>query len=234
MMKRDFYLTLGVPRTESPSGIRTAFRELVKRYHPERVGLQGARFFQDIVSAYQALSGPGKRRLYDQGLLHAEGEKRGGSEVIVVDMGRRATSDVPDVLPLLRRFETVCPPFEQLFAQVLRSFTQSEEAPGEPVQSFTIQVILSPEEAARGGVAYIRAPVFYPCTTCGGSGQEWLFLCPSCKGQRMIEEEERVRVQIPPMVRDNTQVEVSLRGLGLHNLYLRLSIQVMTSRQGEQ
>jgi molecular chaperone DnaJ len=95
------------------------------------------------------------------------------------------------------------------------------------VQSFTIQMILSPEEAARGGVAQISVPVFYPCLTCGGSGQEGLFSCSSCEGQRMIEEEESVRVQIPPLVRDDTLVEVSLRGLGLHNLYLRLSIRVM-------
>lgn len=227
MMKKDYYMTLGIPRTESPSGIRTAFRELVKRYHPERVGWRGARFFQDIVHAYQVLSAPEKRRLYDQGLSHAEGKNSGCSEVIVVETERRTRSDVPDVLPLLRKFETVCPPFEQLFVQVLRSFTQSGVSPEEPAQSFTIQVILSPEEAARGGVARIKAPVFYPCPTCGGSGQDSLFSCSSCEGQRMIEEEESVRVQIPPMVRDYTLVEVAMRGLGLHNLYLRLSIRVM-------
>jgi hypothetical protein len=44
----------------------------------------------------------------------------------------------------------------------------------------------------------------------------------------MIEEEESVRVQIPPMVRDYTLIEVSVLGLGLHNLYLRLSIRVMS------
>lgn len=111
---------------------------------------------------------------------------------------------------------------------MLRSFTQSEVSPEEPAQSFTIQVILSPEEAVRGGVAQIRTPVFYPCPTCGVSGQEWLFSCPSCKGQKMLEEEESVRVQIPPLVRDDTLVEVSMRGLGLHNLYLRLSIRVIS------
>jgi DnaJ-class molecular chaperone len=228
MMKKDYYMTLGIPRTESPSGIRAAFRELVKRYHPERVGWQGARFFQDIVNAYQALSGPEKRRLYDQGLSHAEGKSRERSEVIIVDAENRTMSDVPDLLPLLRRFETVCPPFEQLVGQVLRNFTQSGASPEEPMQSFTMQVILSPEEAASGGVAQIRVPVFYPCPACGGSGQDWLFSCSSCDGQRMIEEEERVRIQISPMVRDYTLIEVPVRGLGLHNLYLRLYIRVMS------
>ena len=228
MLKKDYYMTLGIPRTESPSGIRAAFRELAKRYHPERVSWQGARFFQDILSAYQALSRPEKRHLYDQGLSHAEGRSRGRSEVITMDTGNRTRSDVPALIPLLRGFETVCPPFEQLFAQVVRNFTQSGTSPEEPVQSFTIQVILSPEEAARGGMAQIRVPVFYPCPTCGGSGQDWLFSCSFCEGQRMIEEEESVHLQISPMVSDYTLIEVSMRGLGLHNLYLRLSIRVMS------
>jgi len=226
-MKRDYYMILGIPRTESPSGIRTAFHELVKRYHPERVGWQGARFFQDIVNAYQTLSGPEKRRFYDQGLSHAEGKNRIPNDVIVVDSGHRTMLDVSEVLPPLRKFETVCPPFEHLFTQVLRSFMQARVAPEEPMQSFTMQMVLAPEEAMRGGVAQIRVPVFYPCPTCGGSGREGLFSCSYCAGQKLLEEEKCVRVQLPPMVSDYTQVEVAIRGLGLHNLYLQLSIRVM-------
>jgi DnaJ-domain-containing protein 1 len=45
MRKKDYYLILGVSRTESPSGIRAAFRELANRYHPERIGPPGAHFF---------------------------------------------------------------------------------------------------------------------------------------------------------------------------------------------
>ena len=80
----------------------------------------------------------------------------------------------------------------------------------------------------RGRVAQIRVPVFYPCPTCGGSGREGLFSCSYCAGQKLLEEEKCVRVQIPRMVNDYTQVEGAMRGLGLHNLYLRLSIRVMS------
>ena len=86
-------------------------------------------------------------------------------DVIIVDTGHRTISNVPEVLPLLSRFETVCPPFEQLCTRVLRSFTQVGVASEEPMQSFTMQVILAPEEAMRGGVGQIRVPVFYPCPT---------------------------------------------------------------------
>jgi molecular chaperone DnaJ/curved DNA-binding protein len=42
----------------------------------------------------------------------------------------------------------------------------------------------------------------------------------------MVEEEQVVRVQIPPLIRDGTVVEIPLRGLGIHNFYLRLHLRV--------
>ncbi|HEV8716377.1 MAG TPA: DnaJ domain-containing protein [Candidatus Binatia bacterium] len=227
MIKRDYYLILGVPRTESPSGIRAAFRQLAKRYHPERIGSHGARFFQEILTAYQVLTDPEKRRLYDQGLFHAEGRAAEQKGVIIIDSGTQLAPAMPEPIRLLSGFETICPPFEEILEQVLRNFNRTAAPREEPVRSFNVQVVLSPDEAARGGMALIKVPVLYPCPTCGGSGQEWLFPCSPCQGQGMLEEEETVRVPIPPLVRDYTVVEVPVRGLGIHNLSLRLYIRVV-------
>ena len=38
MLRKSYYLTLGVSRYETPRGIRTAFFELIKRYNPDRLG----------------------------------------------------------------------------------------------------------------------------------------------------------------------------------------------------
>lgn len=227
MLKKDYYLILGVSRIESLRGIRAAFRELAKRYHPERIGPQGTRFFQEIVTAYQVLSDPEKRRHYDQGLSHAEGRAATQSEPIFAGSGIHPVPTVPEPMPVLRGFATICPPFEEILERVLRNFSRVGVPLEEPVKSFNVQVILSPTEAARGGMAFITIPVFYPCPACGGSGRDWLFPCPSCQEQGMIEEEETIRAQIPSMVRDYTLIEVPVRGLGIHNLYLRLYIRVV-------
>ncbi|HYS42653.1 MAG TPA: hypothetical protein VEM32_01625 [Geobacteraceae bacterium] len=94
------------------------------------------------------------------------------------------------------------------------------------MEGLNVELLLSADEAARGGVASIGVPVFYPCPVCGGSGRDWLFPCTYCQEQGMIEEEETVRVQIPPLVRDGTILEVPIRGLGIHNFYLRLHIRI--------
>ncbi|MEM5789688.1 MAG: DnaJ domain-containing protein, partial [Syntrophobacteraceae bacterium] len=48
MKKKDYYLILGVSRTESTEGIKAAFRKLAKEHHPDKRGPDGTRFFQDL------------------------------------------------------------------------------------------------------------------------------------------------------------------------------------------
>ncbi len=226
MMTKDYYVILGVARTESTSGIREAFRELVNRYHPERVGPQGARAFQDMVEAYQVLSDPERRKLYQQGLRHAEGSAESQPTPILVGQRLQPESLVPESMSVLRGFQTIQPSFETVFARLLRNFTGIRVPKGERVEGLTVEVLLSPAEAARGGVAPLGVPVFSPCPVCGGSGRDWLFPCTYCREQGMVEEEETVRIPLPPIVREGTILEAPIRGLGIHNFYLRLSIRI--------
>ncbi len=226
MVKKDYYLILGVSRSESPRGIREAFRELAKRYHPDRVGPEGTRFFQEIVEAYEVLSDPEKRKLYNQGLRHTEEQAETRPEVVVSYPRRPVEPLVPEPISVLQGFQTVRPSLEALLERLLRNFTGRGVPKGERLEALNLEVILSPEEALRGGVVPLRVPVFYPCPRCGGSGREWLFPCTYCWEQGMVEEEETVRVRIPPLVRDGTVLEVPIRGLGIHNLYLRLYVRI--------
>jgi molecular chaperone DnaJ len=47
-----------------------------------------------------------------------------------------------------------------------------------------------------------------------------------CDGEGLLEEQETVRVHVEPNVGDGTVMEVPLRGLGVHNFYLRLHIRI--------
>lgn len=228
MLRRDYYTILGVSRSESLSSVRTAFHELARRYHPERIGPRGARFLQELVTAYHVLADPDKRRHYDQGLCHAEGKTEVREEPILAGMQGQEDASLPVAMSPLREFATLYPPTEVTLMAVLRNFVRAETQPDEPMKSVNVQVVLSPDEAARGGIATIGVPVYYPCAVCGGSGQDWLLPCEPCQAQGMVEEEETVRVRIPARVGDYTLIEKPVRGLGLHNLYLRLYVRVMS------
>src|SRR2546429_5749852 len=72
--KQDYYEVLGVPRKASLKDIRTAFRKLARKYHPDlNPGDKSAEEkFKQVQEAYDVLSDTKKRQMYDQFGFDAE------------------------------------------------------------------------------------------------------------------------------------------------------------------
>ena len=85
----DYYVILGVARTAGETAIRSAFRELARRYHPDAGAGSSAHKFREIVEAYATLADPDRRRRYDARLRPA---------VAPLRRVERLTSDRPEPL----------------------------------------------------------------------------------------------------------------------------------------
>ena len=67
MEKRDYYEVLGVAKTASQDEIKSAFRKLAKKYHPDvSKEPNAAEKFKEAQEAYAVLSDEDKRKQYDQ------------------------------------------------------------------------------------------------------------------------------------------------------------------------
>ncbi|HEX4652884.1 MAG TPA: J domain-containing protein, partial [Candidatus Udaeobacter sp.] len=75
---RDYYDTLGVPKTATEDEIRSAFRKLARKYHPDvaKDKKTAEEKFKEINEAYEVLGDPEKRKKYDQ--LGADWNRPGG------------------------------------------------------------------------------------------------------------------------------------------------------------
>eukprot|EP00052_Salpingoeca_macrocollata_P029255 m.293776 g.293776 ORF g.293776 m.293776 type:complete len:1421 (-) comp22961_c2_seq2:174-4436(-) len=66
--RKDYYKILGVPRTASPKEIKSAYRKLVRKSHPDKSDAEDAEaIFMDIVEAYEVLMEEELRQRYDRG-----------------------------------------------------------------------------------------------------------------------------------------------------------------------
>src|SRR3990167_7746124 len=67
MAKRDYYEVLGLKKGASEAEIKSAYRQLARKHHPDIDKSAGADVrFKEIGEAYQVLSDPGKKQSYDQ------------------------------------------------------------------------------------------------------------------------------------------------------------------------
>ncbi|HEY7162920.1 MAG TPA: DnaJ domain-containing protein [Candidatus Binatia bacterium] len=227
MARKDYYLILGISRGENLHGIQQAFRHLAKRYHPDRAGDDATHKFQDIQEAYEVLSDPTRRRVYNHELERDEVRLR---EYPTFFRGPIAPEPlIPERRSVLHDYETIQPGFEPLYERFARNFTDRGVPKSEGLEGLNIDVTLYRDEALTGVVVPLAIPTFYACPDCGGSGREWLFPCFNCQAQGIIEDQRTVNVHIPPLVQDRTIIEVPIQRLGIHNFFLRLHIRIAPS-----
>jgi curved DNA-binding protein CbpA len=90
----NYYVLLGVAQDADPDTIRSAFRALARRYHPDAGSGSSADRFRQILTAYETLNDPNRRGHYDRSLQ----KRRLPNAWIVERLGAHAAPE-----PMLRR-----------------------------------------------------------------------------------------------------------------------------------
>ena len=252
--KRDYYEVLGVSRSASDEELKKAFRRLAKQYHPDANKEQGAEArFIEINEAYETLSDPQKRAIYD----------RYGHAGLNGSSGAAGFGDFAG-------FSSINDLFETFFAGATGTQRRTGTQRGADLR---YDLTISFEEAVFGCQKEIELPRWEACSNCKGSGaqpgtsttrcsscqgtgeirrvQQSIFgqfvnvtmcercrgegkvittPCEKCRGQGRVRNNRRVVVNIPAGVDDGINVrvtgegEVSSRGGTPGNLYVILTV----------
>lgn len=226
MVTKDYYFILGVHRDESAQGIKKAYRKLARRYHPDRAGTRWTVKFQELNEAYEVLSSPEKRRQYNRGLQHAEGFPLRRRQPVVTSPGIRPEPLTPSPASPVRHFVEDLNAPEGFFPRFAHHFTPVGSTGSEIPQAIEIEIVLTPEEAIRGGRIPIEVPSVYPCAYCHGTGLEGVFKCWACHGRGLAVEREMVFLTVPAMVAEGSMLIANLQGMGIHDLYLQARVRI--------
>lgn len=231
-MATDFYLVLGVPASASTEQIKAAYRQRVKELHPDHYGPDTGPF-REVQEAYSNLTDPRRRQQFDSRRSTPPGARRAAPRHADAEpmrdpamTGSAGSSGIPRAYGLNAEFAQFTPSYEELFDRLWSNFTLLTRPKAERVESLTMEVVLSPEEARRGGHVRILLPNRVQCSACGGHGAVGPYQCWECEGAGFITREVPVEVAYPAALTGEYVVQVSLDRLGIGNFYLSVWFRV--------
>lgn len=181
MAKKDYYEVLGVDKNASDAEIKSAYRKLAKKYHPDINKEAGAaEKFKEIGEAYSVLGDEQKRKTYDQ--FGSAAFEQGGSGGSYGDFGSFGGFQSADV------------DLNDIFSDFLGGFgfgggnRKSRPTKG---SDMLIRVDLDFMEAIQGTTREIELEVTDKCPECNGVGGENPRTCSTCGGRGKVVTQAR-------------------------------------------
>jgi len=254
MAKRDYYDVLGVSKSSTPDQIKSAYRKLAVKYHPDKnKGDKSAEEkFKEASEAYHVLSNAERKQNYDS-FGHAAFENSGGgrggfgnfdfsshfSDIFEDFFGegfgggrrsRRSNNRGSDLrydlsITLEEAYTSKKQDIKFSTSEKCDTCKGSGSKPGRDAESCSMC----------GGHGQVRSnqgffTVQQTCPQCSGSGEQITNLCSSCGGQGKKQATKRLSVTIPKGVDDGTRIrlagkgEAGSRGAGNGDLYLFINV----------
>ena len=235
MSKRDYYEVLGIPRGADDQQIKSAYRKLALKYHPDRNpgDTRAEERFKEAAEAYAVLADADKRARYDQ-FGHAGVGRGGGPQ----GFDPTIFGDFSDILGDFFGFGGERRRGGPRRGADLRYDLQLEFADAAAGVETVIQIprleacdrcggtgsagrglAACSECGGRGQVRYQQGPftVARTCGACGGRGQVIRDPCVACRGQGRSERERKLTVKVPAGIATGQQLR--LHGEGEHGTH---------------
>ena len=230
--KRDYYEILGVNRNASEDEIKKSFRRLAKQYHPDANpnDPNAVEKFKEIGEAYQVLSDPEKRQLYDryghnppQGFGDFTGFG-GFADIFEEFFGfggvRAAARRGPQPGAHLKYGLTISLEEAVLGVEKNIEVPRLETCPechGSGAQPGTTP-IRCPQCGGTGEVRRATQSIFgsfvnvTTCPRCEGEGEIVSSPCSTCQGQKRVQVTRKLSVTVPPGIDDGMQIRLAGEG----------------------
>jgi DnaJ-class molecular chaperone len=238
MNYKDYYAILGVPKSAAEKDIKSAYRKLARKWHPDanpENTKAAEEKFKEISEAYEVLGDPEKRRKYDalgsdwqRAARQAEQQRqyrtRYGDNDFGFEYGNAGTgggagpSGFSDF-------------FDMFFSGIGRRQTPHATSFSRRGQDLETTIELSLRDVYDGGKKAVSLQVEDLCPRCHGTGTDAGRLCPQCSGTGRVLTTKKFEVTIPKGIGDGQRIRLAGQGgVGINggangDLYLVVKLQ---------
>ncbi|MDA0836551.1 MAG: molecular chaperone DnaJ [Planctomycetota bacterium] len=230
--KRDFYEVLGVSRDASESEIKSSYRKLAMKYHPDRNpgDAEAEESFKEAAEAYEVLSDSEKRPRYDQygheglrgnssgfhdisDIFSAFGDIFGGGSIFGDLFGSGGGGGRGASLRMEVAIE-----FEEAVFGVKKTVEITRREPCDTCEGSGCKAGTRPRKCSTcGGVGRVRQvqaifQIQTTCPACQGTGEYIKDPCIRCEGAGLAPKRRKIEVGIPAGIEDGTRLRISGQG----------------------
>lgn len=204
ILSEDFYKLLGIEKSASQKEMKSAYRKLSAKYHPDKNpgDKEAQEMFIKINRAYETLTDPEKKKIYDiygeEGLakenqLSEQNKQRGQNAYVEVEVElEELYNGATKSLNIQKNI--VCPECHGTGGKLGKT-TQCPKCQGRG------QVI---EEMDTGmGFSFKMQNI---CNKCGGKGIIFKETCPHCKGRKVVREDKILKVEVEKGMKDGEKI----------------------------
>jgi len=216
MNYKDYYAILGIPKGAADKDIKSAYRKLARKWHPDanpEHPKAAEEKFKEIAEAYEVLGDPEKRRKYDvlgsnwqQAARQAEAQRqyRTRSSEPEFDFNVGGAGEAPSGFSDF---------FEMFFSGIgRRQTTPPQGGFAQRGQDLETTIELSLRDVYEGGKKAVSLQLEDICPRCRGTGTDAGRLCPQCSGTGHLLVTKKFEVTVPKGISDGQRIRLAGQG----------------------
>lgn len=240
---QNYYEVLGVKTNATNAEIKSAYRKLARKYHPDiNKESDAIKTFKKISSAYETLSNKQKREQYNilNGIFEQKEQDNKTSfsqnpkEENKQQNSTTQKSAKKDIKKNTTSFLKIC---KYWFAKFKRNRKRQETFKPQKGENITTEIKITPEEVITGSKRIVNILTTQTCPKCYGRKFLNGGKCSTCNGDGEISKRKKITVTIPKGIKDGTKLRLKEEGAsGINNgpngdLYIVVKIEATTKIQ---
>ena len=232
---KNYYEVLGVSVDSTNAEIKSAYRKLARKYHPDINKDEDAiSIFKNITEAYEVLSNEVERSKYNTLKGFFKTEKTSTSSQKAEEIYKEGQSKNTSYHSQFESSETISEAIKFWFAQLKRNKRNRDNKKPKKGENITTDISITPDEVITGSKRIINIRTTQTCTKCFGHRFVNGGKCSSCGGKGEVVKTKKITVTIPKGVKDGAKLRLRGEGASGKNggtcgdLYINIKIETKT------